>query len=43
MKLRNVAIKNFPCLKIVSFPIADNTVLIGENNSGKTAFHPRKK
>jgi len=38
MKLREVTIKNFRCLVDMTIPIDDNTVLIGENNSGKTAF-----
>ncbi|NUO83211.1 DUF2813 domain-containing protein, partial [candidate division KSB1 bacterium] len=38
MKLREVRVKNFRCLVDVSIPIADTTVLIGENNSGKTAL-----
>ncbi|MFH0824332.1 MAG: ATP-binding protein [Pseudomonadota bacterium] len=37
MKLREVVIKNFRCLKDVRIPITDNTVFVGENNSGKTA------
>jgi putative ATP-dependent endonuclease of OLD family len=38
MKLRQVTVKNFRCLVDMTVPIDDNTVLIGENNSGKTAF-----
>ncbi|MBN1568519.1 MAG: AAA family ATPase [Acidobacteria bacterium] len=38
MKLRHVSIKNFRSLVDVSIPIEDSTVLVGENNSGKTAF-----
>jgi len=38
LKLREIKIKNFRCLSDVSIPIEDNTVLVGENNSGKTAF-----
>ncbi|MCJ7576400.1 MAG: AAA family ATPase [Dehalococcoidia bacterium] len=38
MKLREVTIKNFRCLVDTTVPIDDSTVLIGENNSGKTAF-----
>jgi len=38
MKLREVTIRNFRCLVDVTIPIDDTTVLIGENNSGKTAF-----
>lgn len=38
MKLRKVIIKNFRCLVDVTIPIDDTTILIGENNSGKTAL-----
>jgi len=38
MKLRKVTIKNFRCLVDVTVPIDDTTILIGENNSGKTAL-----
>lgn len=38
MKLREVTIRNFRCLVDITIPIDDTTVLIGENNSGKTAF-----
>ena len=38
MKLRNIVIKNFRSLTDVSIPIGDTTVLVGENNSGKTAL-----
>jgi len=38
MKLREVTIKNFRCLTDATIPIDDTTVLIGQNNSGKTAF-----
>ena len=38
MKLRRVKIKNFRCLVDIDIPIADTTILIGENNAGKTAF-----
>lgn len=38
MKLRHVKIRNFRCLVDVDIPIDDTTILIGENNSGKTAF-----
>ncbi len=38
MKLREVKIKNFRNLADVSIPINDTTILVGENNSGKTAF-----
>jgi len=38
MKLRKIIIKNFRCLVDISVPIRDTTVIIGENNSGKTAL-----
>jgi putative ATP-dependent endonuclease of OLD family len=38
MKLRHVKIRNFRCLVDVDIPIDDLTILIGENNSGKTSF-----
>lgn len=38
MKLREVKIKNFRCLVDVTIPIGDATVLVGENNTGKTAL-----
>ena len=38
MKLREVIIKNFRCFADVTIPISDTTVLVGENNSGKTAL-----
>ena len=38
MRLREITIRNFRCLADVSIPIGDNTVLVGENNSGKTAL-----
>jgi putative ATP-dependent endonuclease of OLD family len=38
MKLREIAVKNFRCLVDVRFPVGDKCVLIGENNSGKTAL-----
>ncbi len=38
MKLREIIVKNFRCLVDVAFPISDTTVLVGENNSGKTAL-----
>ncbi|MDV2496576.1 MAG: AAA family ATPase [bacterium] len=38
MKLREIRIKNFRCLVDVTVPITDTTVLVGENNSGKTAL-----
>lgn len=38
MYLKEVRIKNFRSLKDVSVLLNENTVLIGENNSGKTAF-----
>lgn len=38
MKLRQVKIKNFRCLVDIDVPITDTVILVGENNSGKTAF-----
>jgi len=38
MKLREIKIKNFRCLVDVTIPIADTTVLVGANNSGKSAL-----
>jgi putative ATP-dependent endonuclease of the OLD family len=38
VKLREVTIKNFRCLRDINIPLDDSIVLIGENNSGKTAL-----
>jgi putative ATP-dependent endonuclease of OLD family len=38
MKLREIKIQNFRCLEDISMVLDDTTVLIGENNSGKTAM-----
>jgi putative ATP-dependent endonuclease of OLD family len=38
MKLREIIVKNFRCLVDVSIPVVDTTILVGENNSGKTAL-----
>lgn len=38
MFLKEVRIKNFRSLKDIRIPLSKNTILIGENNSGKTAF-----
>ena len=38
MKLTTVEIRNFRCIKELSVQLDETTVLIGENNSGKTAF-----
>lgn len=38
MQLREVKVKNYRCLANISIPINDTTVLVGENNSGKTAL-----
>jgi len=38
MKLREIKIQNFRCLEDISITLDDTTVLIGENNSGKTAL-----
>ena len=38
MKLREIKLQNFRNLVDISIPIDDTTILIGENNSGKTAL-----
>ena len=38
MRLTRVEIENFRCIDHISVDLDDTTVLIGENNSGKTAF-----
>ena len=38
MRLSKVRIRNFRCIRDISVDLDDTTVLIGENNSGKTAF-----
>ena len=38
MKLREVRVQNFRCLQDVTVPLGDTTVLVGANNSGKTAL-----
>lgn len=38
MKLREIKVKNFRSLVEVTIPIDDTTILVGENNSGKTAL-----
>src|SRR4051794_30541182 len=38
MLLRRVKVKNFRCFKSVEGTLDQTTVLIGENNSGKTSF-----
>ena len=38
MKLTSVEIRNFRCIKELTVDLDETTVLIGENNSGKTAF-----
>jgi putative ATP-dependent endonuclease of the OLD family len=38
LKLREIRIINFRNLVDVNIPLGDTTVLVGENNSGKTAF-----
>lgn len=38
MKLSSVTIKNFRALSDITVQLDDTTVLIGENNSGKTSF-----
>ena len=38
MQLTNVRIRNYRCIRDISIDLDETTVLIGENNSGKTAF-----
>ena len=38
MQLTSVRIRNYRCIKDISIDLDQTTVLIGENNSGKTAF-----
>jgi putative ATP-dependent endonuclease of OLD family len=38
LKLREVGIQNFRNLVDINIPIEDTTILVGENNSGKTAL-----
>ena len=38
MRLSTVTARNFRCIRELSVELDDTTVLIGENNSGKTAF-----
>ena len=38
MRLTTVKIRNFRCIKDLAVDLEETTVLIGENNSGKTAF-----
>lgn len=38
MRLTTVKIRNFRCIKDLAVDLDETTVLIGENNSGKTAF-----
>ncbi|HSX80093.1 MAG TPA: DUF2813 domain-containing protein, partial [Candidatus Saccharimonadia bacterium] len=38
MKLREIRTQNFRCLADITIPIGDTTVLVGANNSGKTAL-----
>ena len=38
MKLREVKIENFRGFENITIPINDTTILIGQNNCGKTAF-----
>ena len=37
MRLTNLAIRNFRCIRELSLDLHETTVLIGENNTGKTA------
>jgi putative ATP-dependent endonuclease of the OLD family len=38
VKLREIKVQNFRCLADATIPIGDTTVLVGANNSGKTAL-----
>lgn len=38
MRLTNVRIRNYRCIRDINIDLDETTVLIGENNSGKTAF-----
>ena len=38
MKLREIKLQNFRNLVDIDIPISDTTILVGENNSGKTAL-----
>lgn len=38
IKITDVRISNFRCLKNVEVPLDDLTILLGANNSGKTSF-----
>jgi putative ATP-dependent endonuclease of OLD family len=38
VKIRRLHIRNFRCLRDVEIPLDDVTVLIGENNAGKSAL-----
>lgn len=38
MKLREIKLQNFRNLVDISIPIGDTTILVGENNAGKTAL-----
>ena len=37
MRLTNIAIRNFRCIRELNLDLDETTVLIGENNTGKTA------
>ena len=38
IRITEVRVRNFRCLRFVNVPLGENTVLIGENNSGKTSL-----
>jgi len=38
MKVNLLSVQNFRCLKDMEIPLGDTTVIIGENNAGKTAI-----
>ncbi len=38
MKLKKIVIKNYKCLKDIEIPIHKFSLLIGENDSGKSSI-----
>lgn len=38
MKISEISVRNFRCLRDIRLPLGDMTVIIGENNAGKTAL-----
>lgn len=39
-KLKSIQISNYKCFKRVSFNLQDTSILIGENNAGKSTAIP---